>query len=410
MKIVKSFLLSIFIVVILTSSSLRLVTTFTNGAISVYEQLEDFVYEISEITEVQYEEYYVTTPQFNTAYNNLNSKQKRIYSTLYTVSNEMPEGYIKLIEKYDNVNSDITVAYNALLYDHNEIFWMPNSYMITDYQKDNITYTAIAFSYNGENKSVDYNVTKEKRNNMQGALNLRIKKILGLTENLKSDYEVEKFFNDYICKNTEYKKEGWLLNTAYGALINGQAHCEGYSRAFKLLCNKAGLECDLVIGTSFDEGHMWNVVNLDGIHNYVDVTWNDRADYKSYQYFNITKKQMEFDHKFSSLFSEQTPEQIIKNSFNFVIRESTYTGNTFYEKSGQVLPLNYVEKAAEKIDEAFQNGETYVEFLITSENTMNSFKNNNNSFIKGIQDYLVGIKIDSYIFERDVLVLFFEKA
>ena len=58
--------------------------------------------------------------------------------------------------------------------------------------------------------------------------------------------------------------------------------CEGYARAFKVLCDKLGIPCTLVDGfakssvSHSGEAHMWNYVQLEDEKWYaVDVTWND---------------------------------------------------------------------------------------------------------------------------------------
>lgn len=61
--------------------------------------------------------------------------------------------------------------------------------------------------------------------------------------------------------------------TPYGALVNYDAVCQGYSLAFKLLCDRAGINCGFVVSTI--ESHMWNVAELNGNIYHVDVTWDD---------------------------------------------------------------------------------------------------------------------------------------
>ena len=57
--------------------------------------------------------------------------------------------------------------------------------------------------------------------------------------------------------------------------------CEGYARAFQVLCNVKGIPSVLVDGQAKSslngnwEGHMWNFVQVDGSWYAVDVTWND---------------------------------------------------------------------------------------------------------------------------------------
>lgn len=57
--------------------------------------------------------------------------------------------------------------------------------------------------------------------------------------------------------------------------------CEGYARAFQVLCDQLQIPCVLVDGPAVDsltdtaESHMWNYVQVDGGWYAVDVTWND---------------------------------------------------------------------------------------------------------------------------------------
>lgn len=59
--------------------------------------------------------------------------------------------------------------------------------------------------------------------------------------------------------------------------------CEGYSRAFKLICDELDIPCILITGRGNGANHMWNYVQLeDGAWYAVDVTWNDTANTDDY--------------------------------------------------------------------------------------------------------------------------------
>lgn len=86
--------------------------------------------------------------------------------------------------------------------------------------------------------------------------------------------------HDYLVVNCEYDNEGLLADavseasyTAYGALVQRIAVCEGYALAYKYLLNQAGIPCYMV--TSQTMNHAWNMVELDGKRYQVDVTWDD---------------------------------------------------------------------------------------------------------------------------------------
>ncbi|MCL1811547.1 MAG: hypothetical protein FWG41_04960 [Methanomassiliicoccaceae archaeon] len=95
--------------------------------------------------------------------------------------------------------------------------------------------------------------------------------------------------NNYLVNLVTYdpnygnEKESRYAHDAYGALVdpNHYAVCDGYSKAFLLLCEKMGIECVIVQGTAVSnmENHAWNYVKMDNGKWYaIDVTWNDGSD------------------------------------------------------------------------------------------------------------------------------------
>lgn len=75
----------------------------------------------------------------------------------------------------------------------------------------------------------------------------------------------------------------WLLDYyANQALSKKKGICNDYACLFKLLCNKANLECEIVSGQARlasedndrDFGHAWNAVKIDGTWKLVDATWS----------------------------------------------------------------------------------------------------------------------------------------
>lgn len=101
-----------------------------------------------------------------------------------------------------------------------------------------------------------------------------------------SDYEIVCAVNDYLCDTVYYPEEPYapMTHTAYGALADGVAVCEGYACAAKLLLDTMGVPCDIQFGTCTNGGgHAWNLVQLEDQWYQMDVTWNDgalsRSDY-----------------------------------------------------------------------------------------------------------------------------------
>ena len=61
------------------------------------------------------------------------------------------------------------------------------------------------------------------------------------------------------------QKEGWQYdgaNTAWGALVYGEAQCSGYARGMKALCDAIGVPCYYVHANkkALNPSHQWNQV------------------------------------------------------------------------------------------------------------------------------------------------------
>jgi hypothetical protein len=137
---------------------------------------------------------------------------------------------------------DIYEAIIAFKNDHPDIFWIKNTFSYYDY--DGSTYVELFYISSGTTLETQ----KEKFNE---ALN----DFVNNATMYSSEYEREKYVNDYIISNCVYDDEAAYNNntkgnvsTAYGVLVDGKAICEGYARAFQLLCNKLGIECVSIAG------------------------------------------------------------------------------------------------------------------------------------------------------------------
>lgn len=373
----------------------------------VKETVADNILDSEDIVEIKYEEYEIRDPQFKSCYNVLNSDQRIFYRTIYSISQEMTEGFVKLGYDYDGAPLDVAIAYKAFLYDNPEIFWMPKDYILGTGGSGEKEKIAIAFDYHKNGNDYDYAVTKNERAKMEKRLDAAIEEVLEEIETLPGEYEKEKYINDFICDNVTYDEKAEFSDTAYGALINGRALCEGYSKAFMFLCNKAGIECELIVGESEGVGHMWNRVNIDKKLSYVDVTWNDRSELRIYTYFNITGEQLLDDHSIAPIFSEIKTD-LQKKLFNFTEKDCSFTGNTFYEKNDRVLWSDYPYHSADVIRNAYDRGENYAEFLFATKDLNKEFNSDPEDFIKKIQNELDYPRISGYSAERDTVILFFE--
>lgn len=102
-----------------------------------------------------------------------------------------------------------------------------------------------------------------------------------------SDYDVICAVYDYICANVSYDydnlndSEYLLKYTAYAAMINKTAVCQGYSALMYRMLQQKNIDCRLISGSN----HAWNIVAIDGVYYNADSTWDAGRDPKNYAYF-----------------------------------------------------------------------------------------------------------------------------
>lgn len=158
-----------------------------------------------------------------------------------------------------------------------------------------------------------YFASEDDNNIDNNLVDLRVNEILEtiITDDLSQEEQI-KIIHDYLITHIIYDPNENELgeyqassHTAYGALINGVAVCDGYSEAFKFLLDKSGINNVLIFGEGEEAGppfsqeinHAWNLVEIDGVFYHYDLTWNDddvneRAVYTYYKkddnYFDDT--------------------------------------------------------------------------------------------------------------------------
>lgn len=108
-----------------------------------------------------------------------------------------------------------------------------------------------------------------------------------------------KAINDWIVLHVAYD-ESLQSYTAYEALAEGRAVCQGYSLlAYKML-QAADIPNRIVEGTVDTGNHAWNLVNVNGAWYHLDVTWNDPVPDQpgevSYAYYLKSDEELRKDH------------------------------------------------------------------------------------------------------------------
>lgn len=141
---------------------------------------------------------------------------------------------------------------------------------------------------------IEYTISYYDDEQQEAEVDKKIKEIIeGLELDDKTDFEKIAAIHDYICNNVEYvddETENDITRTAYGALIDGKAVCQGYSVCLYRLLLEAGINNRIIFGKglsdSGDSGaHTWNIIELNDEYYYMDVTWDDVG--LCYDYFMV---------------------------------------------------------------------------------------------------------------------------
>lgn len=125
------------------------------------------------------------------------------------------------------------------------------------------------------------------------------------------EFELVEYIHDEIIKRCSYDPSSENMLNAYGCLVDGKAVCEGYAKAFMLVCSEMGIECLPVIGTTIsadgtEEPHMWDIAKVDGRWYHFDLTWDDPItdigeDFVKYDYFGLSDDGIAADHSINKI-------------------------------------------------------------------------------------------------------------
>ena len=205
-------------------------------------------------------------------YQMLSENQQSVYRQIYANAQNLTEKFAP--EKTVSA-SDVKTAFEAVIGDHPEMFWLETGY-------------SSKYLANGQCVEIDlkYNSTADDLESAKQRFDAAAQNLITGAASLDSNYEKEKYVHDALASAVTYDLTADMNQSAYSALVNGKSVCAGYARAYQYLLQQLGIPCYYCTGYSGGD-HAWNIVKLeDGYYN-VDVTWDDAAAIR-YDYFNKT--------------------------------------------------------------------------------------------------------------------------
>ena len=133
---------------------------------------------------------------------------------------------------------------------------------------------------------VTYYTTAEQESQVDTAVAQLLKE---LNVSGKGNYDKIKAVYDYICGNITYDHDNlyddsyMLKHTAYAAIVNKKAVCQGYALLMYRLLLELGVDNRMIIGVSSGENHAWNIAKIGELYYNLDATWDAGAS--KYDFF-----------------------------------------------------------------------------------------------------------------------------
>ncbi|WP_105204644.1 transglutaminase domain-containing protein [Neobittarella massiliensis] len=334
----------------------------------------------------------------------LSGDEQILYDALYTaVASRQDEVRIK----GDITAEELERVYRYYFSDSPEHFWIEG-------------YRYVTRTESGRVKKVllDYSGTRGEIEAQSSQLQQKLEELDSQMQGQPGDFERSVFVSDYLSATLQYDTEqaaGADAYTAYGALVQGQAVCQGYAKAAQLLFQQAGMECLYVRGESRGERHGWNIVKLEGAYYHLDPTWNDiqfesseqEQGVRNHTYQNITTADILRDHQ-------------IDDSENYPLPDCSEQALNYYVKNGlQAADFEQIaDRAAEVAAQNIAAGEDYLELrfgskeqaleLVESRNAMGRLLGDINYRLNDVQlSYAYSYYLNE---EQSTVQIYFQRA
>lgn len=293
--------------------------------------------------------------------------------SLYCYSHLKPEYreiYLAICEAVENFRPELRgpifcskylfdTILKAVEADHPEYFWV------------NLRNSDCLYSHVGRRPAVmryrfQYLLPEEKVRAYQSLIATENDKILAGINPDFSEYEVVKYLHDTILDRVSYddsayedkrshfcNKGQYTVPEEYhsafsilGFYTRDTFVCAGYAKLFQYLLSKVGVWSTYVTGRSRDEGHAWNIVQLDGEYYQFDLTWDDPStekgepDLMQYDYFGVSTEEISRDHTIETEILKSPYPECTAGKYNY----HRYNG-LYFEKYDYAQFYRAIEKA-----------------------------------------------------------------
>jgi transglutaminase/protease-like cytokinesis protein 3 len=134
---------------------------------------------------------------------------------------------------------------------------------------------------------------------------------------------------DYLANRISYDKEdqSTLPHTAYDAVVNGKAVCQGYATLFYRILLDYGIDNRIIVSDT----HAWNLVCVDGQYYECDLTWDSQGVQKGDSYAYFLKADLSGDdaHTWKTQAMDEEVCQLTRSDLDYSGPESEKSGFGF---------------------------------------------------------------------------------
>ncbi len=218
-----------------------------------------------------------------------NNSRRFIYINI-TGFRDMDFGTKREDGTYENDNLDIYNIYNAVIQDNPQFFYRGDAFITVTDKSTGLWYFGVQI----DNAYVDNSAKIAEAD----AITSGIAEYDELINVNMSNYVIEKKIHDKLILDNKYggsknEKDAVYTHSIAGSLNKeyGGGVCESYARTMQILLNRYNVPCYYIAGKAGNEGHAWNMIQLDNGEFYcTDSTWDDPLSTYGilrYTYFNM---------------------------------------------------------------------------------------------------------------------------
>lgn len=316
----------------------------------------------------------------NYIYNNLNSTEQTFWDALDYVCALYLTGEDDAVSTSGMVLPDYTISYSSLSLERaTDIFLMFN-YSNPQYYFINGGYAYI--ESRGILVPTFYTEFQSgsKRSQATQAMKNTITSWESTIASAGSTEQKAKAAHDLIAKKVQYD-DNYLTNpenpfhqSAYSVFCDDHSVCAGYTKAFEMLMNGAGIDTIALLSTD----HAWNMIKINDSWYHTDCTWDDMDGYSGYEmiynFFNRSESVIRSDgtHEIQSMFDGKLPAstldsgagntsigkcatpskktatpkvtyKTVKNGVQVTISSNTSNTEIYYTTNGQTASSSYTK-------------------------------------------------------------------